>query len=282
MSNHHDMNTITYESIYHVSLRFMNRYSQIIKPNRIRNTLEHKASLLQLSTIYNTLLKFICYQRFFNTRPNQQNELHSLQLYLAYQDGFIEEYSNQKTTANHNIEKIKLFIEDKMKDETWLLADHGYHLYEQVLHQGTKTIHIFGLYQKTYSGSYCFFLLDYIHEHEDRFENKIHQDERYCLRKYNDFMLHIKKHKYSTVEIFCREENLNYKTLQYRFKQHYGITFNQFHTRQRLLYTLLLIIYSRKTLLQISRKGKYEEYNSFSKAFKNGGFRPSQIIRLLF
>lgn len=274
------MNTITYENIYDVSLRFIKRYADIIKPNRNQNTTEHKATLDQISCIYKTLLQFICNQSFFNTRPGQQNELHTLQLYLAYQDGFIEEYSNPKTPSNPNIEKIKSFIKKKMKDETWFLADHGYHMYEQVLHQDTQTTYIFGLYQKTNSGSYCFFLLDYIQAHQERFENKIQQDERYCLRKYNDFMLHLKKRGPSTIDIFCREENINYKTLQYRFKQHYGITFNQFHTRQRLLHTLLLIIYSRKTLLKISRKGKYEEYNSFSKAFKNGSFSPSQIIRL--
>lgn len=275
------MNTFTYESVYDVSLRFIKRYTEIIKPNRIRNTEEHRVALSQLAIVYDTLLQFICQQGFFNTLPDQHNKLHILQLYLAYQDGFIEQYSVQKAPSTI-IEDIKTFIECKMKDETWLLADHNYHLYEQILHKDTQTIHIFGLYQKTYSGSYCFFLLDCIYEYGKTSEIKIQQDERYCLQKYNEFMLHLKEQGYSTIEIFCRENNFSYKKIYSRFKRYYGCSFKQFLLQQQLLTALFLIIYSRKSLKEIAHEVGFEDYSNFQKAFKRYGITPSHIKRIYF
>lgn len=281
------MDTYLYENLYHSSVRFFQHYAQNVNPrSQVRNRFQNIQLLQELADIYSLLLRFSCCKNFFSLSPQHYTKIHRLQLYLVYQQGFMEEHFQEPEKAPTETQKIKNFIEQNIKNNTLHVDDYQYHPYEQVIHQGKTALHIFGLFQKTYSGSYCFFLFDCRLEkkkHSKQQAIKLRETEKYCHEKYKDFLAYASdKNNKGTLEAFCKENKISYKAIHYNFKKYYGCSFKRFLLQQQLLTALFLIIYSSKSLKEIAHEVHFQDYSNFRKALKNGGIIPSKIKRLHF
>lgn len=282
------MDAYIYDNFYKTSLRFIQHYAETVTPrSQIRSTQHHTEVLLELATIYDNLLHLACYKNFFSLSPQQYTKIHTSKLYLVYHNGFIEEHFQKSRNTLVEIQEIKNLIEQNIKDDTLCVDDCQYHPYEQIIHQGKTAIHIFGLYQKTLSGSYCFFLVDCILENKnhdkDQRTYKLKKNEKYCTKKYAQYISYLEaNNSKGTLKCFCNENDISPQKLYSRFKRYYGCSFKQFLLQQQLLQALFLIIYSRKSLKEIAHKVGFEDYNNFLKAFKNCGIIPSHIKRISF
>lgn len=300
------MDAYIYDNFYKTSLRFIQHYAETVTPRSlVRNTQQHKEVLLELATIYDNLLHFSCYKNFFSLSPQQYTKIHTSKLYLVYHNSFIEELFQKSRNTLVEIQEIKNLIEQNIKDDTLCVDDCQYHPYEQIIHQGKTAIHIFGLYQKTLSGSYCFFLVDCILENKnhdkDQRTYKLKKNENYCTKKYTQYTNYLKDeenknkdknnnssnsnktvNKKKTLGSFYKENDISPKILYSRFKRYYGCSFKQFLLQQQLLQALFLIIYSRKSLKEIAHKVGFEDYSNFQKVFKRCGITPSHIKRIYF
>lgn len=282
------MDAYIYDNFYKTSLRFIQHYAETVTPRSlVRSTQHHTEVLLELATIYDNLLHLACCKNFFSLSPQQYTKIHTSKLYLVYHNGFIEEHFQKSRNTLIEIQEIKNLIEQNIKDDTLCVDDCQYHPYEQIIHQGKTAIHIFGLYQKTLSGSYCFFLVDCILENKnhdkDQRTYKLKKNEKYCTKKYAQYISYLEaNNSKGTLKCFCNENDISPQKLYSRFKRYYGCSFKQFLLQQQLLQALFLIIYSRKSLKEIAHKVGFEDYSNFRKAFKAGGISPSQVKRLHF
>ena len=102
------MDTYLYENLYHSSVRFFQHYAQNVNPrSQVRNRFQNIQLLQELADIYSLLLRFSCCKNFFSLSPQHYTKIHRLQLYLVYQQGFIEEHFQEPEKAPTETQKIK-------------------------------------------------------------------------------------------------------------------------------------------------------------------------------